>query len=331
MEGEGATLSASPGGGLKRAGGLAAGLLLAVFTLGATVAPTGAVLKGPAFNDLSGDPYATAIEFLAGLGVADGFPDGGYHPQAQVTREEFAAFVIRELGDQDLAAAAAAVQPDFTDVSAIDPWAYGYIDVAQALNLMQGYPDGSFGPDRSITEAEAITVLVRLLGGSQYAQSLPGAWPADDLAAAQTIDGGGVNLLSDVQVNAAAPVTRDVLAQLLFNAGQVAPVTYGTDGGAQLGASSTAQPLFQGRLFTAGSNCDEPYAITGASNLLITVTGHFSGCSGPAVTLERTFNLASTVVVLGATLTNPGDLAGHTAEFALDGRGNVDVLEIVGS
>jgi hypothetical protein len=324
------------GQGLGRLRGFAAGLAAGATLLAAGGGPalgTGApgavpAVSAAAFNDVSGDPYATAIDFAAGLGIAAGFPDGGFHPAAPVTREQFAAFVVRELGDQDLAEAAAAVRPDYADAGDIDPWAYGYVDVAQALDLFAGYPDGSFRPGRGITVAEAVTVLVRLAGGAKLAQGLPGGWPAGDLAAARAIDGpGGVDLLSGVRADPSAPAPRDVVAQLLFDAGQVDPVAYGEDGGALLGAASGRPPLFQGRLFTAATGCGVPFTVTGATADALVVSGRFAGCE-KAPPATRSFNWAPAVTVEGAGAAGLGGLAGEQVDFAVDARGDVSAVRL---
>jgi len=50
----------------------------------------------------------------------------------------------------------------FPDVSG--HWAEEYIEQAAALSLVQGYPDGSYGPGRTMTRAEFVTILWRTAG-----------------------------------------------------------------------------------------------------------------------------------------------------------------------
>ncbi|OWY62253.1 hypothetical protein B7486_59420, partial [cyanobacterium TDX16] len=50
----------------------------------------------PTFDDVStSHPFFAEIEWLAAVEVTGGFPDGGYHPAAPVTRQAMAAFLFR--------------------------------------------------------------------------------------------------------------------------------------------------------------------------------------------------------------------------------------------
>ncbi|OWY62868.1 hypothetical protein B7486_56120, partial [cyanobacterium TDX16] len=58
--------------------------------------PLIALLDPPTFDDVPFDhPFFHAIEWLAGQGVAEGYPDGGFHPSASVSRQAMAAFLQR--------------------------------------------------------------------------------------------------------------------------------------------------------------------------------------------------------------------------------------------
>lgn len=48
----------------------------------------------------------------------------------------------------------------FSDVAAGD-WYQAAVDEMAGLGLFKGYPDGSFGPKKSITAAEFVTVTAR--------------------------------------------------------------------------------------------------------------------------------------------------------------------------
>ncbi len=43
-------------------------------------------------------------------------------------------------------------------------WAKGSIDLLTAMGLFNGYPDGTFQPDQSVTQAECVELLMRLAG-----------------------------------------------------------------------------------------------------------------------------------------------------------------------
>ncbi|OWY60343.1 hypothetical protein B7486_69690, partial [cyanobacterium TDX16] len=54
----------------------------------------------PSFGDVgTAHPFFAEIEWLAEVEVTGGFPDGGYHPAAPVSRQAMAAFMFRLAGE----------------------------------------------------------------------------------------------------------------------------------------------------------------------------------------------------------------------------------------
>ena len=84
-----------------------------------------------------------------------GYSDGTVRPNAAITRAEFAAIAARFDNDGDKTAAA------FSDIA--NHWAKDEISVAYNNGWVDGYPDGTFGPQRSITRAETMTLVNRVL------------------------------------------------------------------------------------------------------------------------------------------------------------------------
>lgn len=62
-------------------------LLLAAFSVGRVSASTGC------FNDTNGHWAETFICWMSDNGITGGYPDGGYHPNSNVTRAEMAVFM----------------------------------------------------------------------------------------------------------------------------------------------------------------------------------------------------------------------------------------------
>ena len=117
--------------------------------------------------------YASAVSTLARLGVLSGRTPDTFAPNAPITRAEFTTICARL--DQSESAA----ERVFSDIG--EHWAEQYILRAAALGWTRGYPDGSFRPQNSITRAEAITMINRVLGRSPGSKDdlLPGmkVWP----------------------------------------------------------------------------------------------------------------------------------------------------------
>lgn len=107
-----------------------------------------------------------ALELWHSRGILRGYEDGSLKPDGSITRAEFAALVNRTYGLVDTKTVY------FTDVYD-DDWFKQDIEKAYAAGYLEGYPDGTVGPDRSITRQEATLVLARLKGLGKDAQDHP--------------------------------------------------------------------------------------------------------------------------------------------------------------
>ena len=110
------------------------------------------------FNDVRPDVwFNNAVSTLTNAGVLNGYPDGNFLPNSNITRAEFAAMAVRffEGDDEEIKGDA------FPDIK--KHWANAEINLAYAKGIIQGYPDGTFKPDQPITRAEAVTIVNRVL------------------------------------------------------------------------------------------------------------------------------------------------------------------------
>ena len=109
------------------------------------------------FTDVdAGAWYGAAVGKLAGLGIITGYDDGAFRPDHPITRAEFVAMATRFTTLADAGRS-------FSDVST-SHWAYKYIAFASAQGWISGYPDGTFGPGKSVTRAEVTKIVNRMLG-----------------------------------------------------------------------------------------------------------------------------------------------------------------------
>ena len=109
------------------------------------------------FADVASDAwYATAVATMEAMGIVEGRAPAVFDPDAPITRGEFAAIAARfDSAPYDGA-------DRFTDIGG--HWAAEYINQAAVKGWVEGQPDGSFAPDRSISRAEAMTLVNRVLG-----------------------------------------------------------------------------------------------------------------------------------------------------------------------
>ena len=119
------------------------------------------------FDDVDSNAwYAQAVNYLASIDVINGYEDGTFQPDRNITRAEFAALISRF---DDLSSSA--VQP-FSDVPA-NHWASSYIISAYLKGWVSGYPNGTFMPNNSITRAEVVKAVNYVLGRGIKAQDVP--------------------------------------------------------------------------------------------------------------------------------------------------------------
>lgn len=127
--------------------------------------------------------YAKAVTALCRLGL---FDDGSqFRPEDVITRAEFVDLLVRLQPE-------AQGQAVFSDVPAWH-WAAQQIGAAVQLGWINGYPDGTFKPDKGLSRAEACTIINRMTGRT-----------GDTAQAAKII---GLGLYSDVTIDYWAALT----------------------------------------------------------------------------------------------------------------------------
>lgn len=160
------------------------------------------------FSDVSESAaYAEAAEYLNEIGVMQGDTQGNFNPNRNVTRAQMAAILCRMLGESERTSAN---EREFTDVPT-SYWAYNNIMMATSLGIINGYNDGSFRPDNAVTYEQAVTMIIRAVGGEDEAQS-EGGYPSGYLVVAKNND-----LLNGLNRDMGTPMTRSDVAIVIYN------------------------------------------------------------------------------------------------------------------
>ena len=121
--------------------------------------------KSVSFNDMNGDEwYAEAVYALSSLGIIQGYSDGSFRGNDNITRAAFTAIATR------FAKSNATVSYDsygdaFSDVPETH-WARDTIARASSYGWVGGYADGTFHPADFITRAAVTAIINRMLGRS---------------------------------------------------------------------------------------------------------------------------------------------------------------------
>lgn len=117
------------------------------------------------FKDVSANHWAASdIEAAYAAGIISGKLDGSFAPSENITREQMAAMLIRAVEYKD-ASLLEGLKPSapFKDADRINSYAKEAIDQAVALKLLNGNSNGTFGPKKNTTRAQAAVVLYRML------------------------------------------------------------------------------------------------------------------------------------------------------------------------
>ncbi len=167
--------------------------------------------------DVEGLSCEESVAELLKLEIVKGYEDGSFRPQKEISRAEFTKTMIMMLGLGD----AVKLYPDesrFLDLGK-DHWAAGYINLAVEQGFIDGYPDGNFRPDHQIGCAEALKILISILG---YFPDNNQQWPYNYISKASQLQ-----IVSDMEIASPdAGICRGDAAVLIYKALSV-PVVNG--------------------------------------------------------------------------------------------------------
>ena len=89
-------------------------------------------------------------------GILEGYPDGTFKPNNDITRAEFIKIVNKAFGFTEKGT------ENFSDVNSGD-WFYDEVLIAVKKGYIDGYPDGTFKPNEKITREESAKILGTIL------------------------------------------------------------------------------------------------------------------------------------------------------------------------
>jgi hypothetical protein len=121
------------------------------------------------FSDVNvGQWFYDDIMLLANYGIVNGYSDGTFQPNKNITREEIAYIMYKFMGPRFIKTDMLSEVPEdaylfFPDVLA-DRWSADAIYMLYAYDCVSGYPDGTFRPEAKATRAEALCFLCIIRG-----------------------------------------------------------------------------------------------------------------------------------------------------------------------
>jgi|GEM_PF-2732810 len=149
-----------------------------------------AIRPSIAYSDVSAQHWAKdAIARVTEMGLMQGYKDGTFGAEKPITRAEMATLAAALHGDSSSVRSGAG----FTDTKG--HWAEANIAQVQGAGLISGYEDGAFRPDESLTRAQAVTIMNRLLDRGPAAAFVKLPWKdvSSDYWAAEAIAEASIN------------------------------------------------------------------------------------------------------------------------------------------
>lgn len=181
---------------------------------------TAQTTSGGTFSDVSEDAiYSLAVKTFNKMGIINGYPDGTFGPDKNVTRAEFTAMLMRTLNMGGMGAPTAANLP-FSDVDDNDSsisWAISDINTAYAKGIINGYEDGTFRPNANVSYEEALKMIVCTLGYTKVATD-GATWYSGYLAQANKLE---ITEVAASLGQVETPAIRACIAQLLYDSLEV--------------------------------------------------------------------------------------------------------------
>ena len=172
------------------------------------------------FSDVNSDnKFFDSITILSAFGVINGYEDGTFGPDKDVTRAEFATMLMRAMASAGIGSTDAAGTP-FTDISG--HWGISDIRTAYDLGIINGMTPTTFEPNSNVTYEQALKMIVCALnyGGQADAiyettkasnPNLP--WYYGYMQVARSL-----GLTDNVSVVNGQPAKRAHIAQMIYNA-----------------------------------------------------------------------------------------------------------------
>jgi hypothetical protein len=164
-----------------------------------------------------------AEPFVMGLynnGLINGFPDGTFQPDGQMTRAQYASLIAKAINPPEKRAGA-----NFPDVPP-NFWGYAAVQKSYKAGFLSGFPDYSFRPNQNIQRVQVLLSLVNglgLSGGDASAlnkyndkDAIPSY--AENAVAIATVKGLVINYPNKSELDPNRDATRGEVAAMVYQA-----------------------------------------------------------------------------------------------------------------
>ncbi len=196
---------------MKKLSKILAALLSLTMLFGMITIPNAA-----AFSDVDTENnFYDSITILSAFGIINGYEDGTFGPDKDVTRAEFATMLMRAMASAGLGSTDAAGTP-FTDIEG--HWGISDIRTAYDLGIINGMTLTTFEPNSNVTYEQALKMIVCALNYGGQAESVQNTVPNQPWYYGYLQTARNLNLTDNVPVVTGQPAKRAHIAQMIYNA-----------------------------------------------------------------------------------------------------------------
>lgn len=189
-------------------------------------------------TDIQGHWAGNVIQEWVNNGLANGYPDGTFRPENNITRAEYMALANKAFNFED------EVEINFLDVEPGD-WYLSTIKKAISAGYIGGYPDGTMRPKEPITRQEAAIIIAKIKGLQTNDQAVQELTDANGIASwskgyvGAVVEAGYMTGYTDGSFKATNQIKRGEAITAFNNAKKIAFVydkagTYGPEDGLEI-------------------------------------------------------------------------------------------------
>ena len=115
------------------------------------------------FTDKPSNFAITAVQWIAEVGLMNGYPDGTFAPKKEISRQELVTVLYRYAQMCGMDTDATMDLNKFVDADEIGNYAKAAVAWAAAAGVVNGFPGDIFAPNESANRAQVATIIARML------------------------------------------------------------------------------------------------------------------------------------------------------------------------
>lgn len=160
------------------------------------------------YRDIHDSNLQNSVETLSSFKIINGYEDGTFRPDNNITRAEFAKIITIAMRIENIMPSGEELFNDISD----DSWYKDYVYVAKTAGIINGTSDITFEPEENITYEQAIKMIAAALGYNEEAQAR-GGYPEGYLDIAKDL-----GITDNMYFENTAFATRGDIAMMTYKA-----------------------------------------------------------------------------------------------------------------